>query len=104
VDIEREVSGPHDQSSQKGKIKKENNERRGTSRRERTRSPRQNEMLDTEASGPSRKRSFSNISNLSTYSLPSPEAVLSGLSSQPARTRQRHELDEEDLERMARFN
>jgi hypothetical protein len=41
VVIEREVNnnGPHDRSSQKGVIKKEKNERRGTSRGEKSRSP-----------------------------------------------------------------
>jgi hypothetical protein len=93
VVIEREVNGPNDH-------KEEKNERRGTLRREKSKSPRRNGVLDSEA----RKRSFSNLSTSSTYSLPTPEEVLSGLSSGPVRTRRRHELDEEDLERIASFN
>ena len=94
--IEREVNGPNYH-------KEEKNERRSTLRREKSKSPRRNGVLDSEA--PLRKRSFSDLSTTSsTYSLPTPEEVMSGLSPGPVRTRQRHELDEEDLERMASFN
>ena len=98
VVIEREVNGPNDQ-------KEEKNERRTTLRREKSKSPRRNAGLDSEA--PLRKRSFSDLSTTSSaYSLPTPEEVLSGSSSGPARvrTRQRRELDEEDLERIASYN
>jgi len=114
VVIEREVNGPNDH-------KEEKNERRTTLRREKSKSPRRNGGLDSrreksksprrngglDSEAPLRKRSFSDLSTTSSaYSLPTPEEVLSGLSSGPARvrTRQRYELDEEDLERIVNFN